>query len=405
MGEWDSYSLGDITRFSSGGTPSKDIAEYWGGSIPWISASSMYETNIGKSELNVTALAIGNGTRIAKKGSLLILVRGSMLFNRVPIGIATIDVAFNQDVKALEVNNDISEIFLLFQLISLESRIPINETGIGAGKIDTDHLKHLTVFIPSIKEQQKISDCLSSLDALIAAQADKLDALKIHKKGLMQQLFPSEGKAVPRLRFPEFREAVEWNVATLDDISKIASGGTPNRSKAEYWNGDIPWVSTSLVDFNTIEQANEYITQFGLDNSSAKIFPEGTILMAMYGQGKTRGKVAVLGVDAAINQACAAISVNDGMLSEFVFQNLAGRYEEIRDLSNQGGQENLSAALIKIIPFSYPDVESGEQQKIADCLSSLDALIAAQTEKLDALKTHKKGLMQQLFPGSELSNV
>ncbi len=261
--------------------------------------------------------------------------------------------------------------------------------------------RELPLLLPLPPEQQKIADCLSSLDALIAAQSDKLDALKTHKKGLMQQLFPREGETVPRLRFPEFLEAGEWNVATLNDISKIASGGTPNRSKAEYWNGDIPWVSTSLVDFNMIEQANKYITQFGLDNSSAKIFPEGTILMAMYGQGKTRGKVAVLGIDAAINQACAAISVNNGMLSEFVFQNLAGRYEEIRDLSNQGGQENLSAALIKMIPFSYPDVESGEQQKIADCLSSLDALITAQADKLDALKTHKKGLMQQLFPSPE----
>ncbi len=190
-GEWSPYPLGEISRFSSGGTPSKEVAEYWGGSIPWISASSMYDTKINKSELNVTALAIGNGTRITKKGSLLILVRGSMLFNRVPIGIATVDVAFNQDVKALEVNASIFELFLLYQLISFESRIQINETGIGAGKIETDDLKNLVVFIPTKAEQQKIADCLSSLDDLITAQSQKLDALKIHKKGLMQQLFPN----------------------------------------------------------------------------------------------------------------------------------------------------------------------------------------------------------------------
>lgn len=250
-------------------------------------------------------------------------------------------------------------------------------------------------------EQQKIADCLSSLDALIAAQADKIDALKTHKKGLMQQLFPREGETVPRLRFPEFRDAGEWKVGTIGDVADVLSGGTPNRSEAEYWNGDIPWVSTSLIDFGTIEFANEYITREGLDNSSAKVVPKGTVLMAMYGQGKTRGKVAVLGIDAAINQACAAISAKDAVLSEFVFQNLAGRYDEIRKISNAGGQENLSGALIKNISFKYPSIESGEQQSIVESLTSLDNLIAAHTQKLKALKSHKKGLMQQLFPVAE----
>ena len=119
--------------------------------------------------------------------------------------------------------------------------------------------------------------------------------------------------------------------------------------------------------------------------------------MAMYGQGKTRGKVAILGIEATTNQACAAILLNKELHTNFVFQNLAGRYDEIRELSNLGGQENLSARLIKTISISYP-TDKNEQQKIADCLSSLDALITAQTQKIDALKAHKKGLMQQLFP-------
>lgn len=255
--------------------------------------------------------------------------------------------------------------------------------------------------VPSPEEQQKIADCLSSLDALIAAQVEKIDALKTHKKGLMQQLFPREGETVPRLRFPEFRNAGEWNVGTIGDVADVSSGGTPNRSEAEYWNGDIPWVSTSLIDFGTIEFANEYITREGLDNSSAKIVPNGTVLMAMYGQGKTRGKVAVLGINAAINQACAAISVKDAVLSEFVFQNLAGRYDAIRRISNAGGQENLSGTLTKDISFKFPSIESGEQEKIANFLSSLDSLIAAHSEKLDALKAHKKCLLQRLFPGPE----
>jgi type I restriction enzyme S subunit len=208
----------------------------------------------------------------------------------------------------------------------------------------------------------------------------------------------SKNWLLPKLRFPEFKDDDEWIGSTIEEISDISSGGTPSRTKPEYWNGDIPWISTSLIEYNKIKTANEFITELGLNNSSTKLFPIGTILMAMYGQGKTRGKVAILDIKAAINQACAAISLKKGMNTEFVFQNLSARYEEIRKISNEGGQKNLSSTLIKKIPFSYPRIESKEQQKIADCLSSLDNLITAETEKLEHLKDHKKGLLQQLFP-------
>jgi type I restriction enzyme, S subunit len=190
-GEWGEKTMGSIASFSSGGTPSKDNPEYWNGTIPWVSASSMYDLVIEKADHYVTPLAIGNGTRIAKKGSILILVRGSMLFKRVPICVAGIDVAFNQDVKALDVDASINTGFLLYQLSAFQSRMPINETGIGAGKIELDHLKEFELFIPEETEQQRIADCLTSLDDLISTQTQKLAALKTHKKGLMQQLFPS----------------------------------------------------------------------------------------------------------------------------------------------------------------------------------------------------------------------
>lgn len=208
----------------------------------------------------------------------------------------------------------------------------------------------------------------------------------------------SETGSLPKLRFPEFRDADDWNISNIDAVASVSSGGTPSRGIPEYWDGNIPWVSTTLIDFNTITDANEFITKIGLDESSAKVFPKSTILMAMYGQGKTRGKVAKLGIDAAINQACAAIVVDEGMDADFVFQNLSSRYDEIRSISNQGGQENLSGAIVKKIPFSYPDKKTNEQQKIADCLTSVDDLITAEAQKLEALKDHKKGLMQQLFP-------
>ena len=252
-------------------------------------------------------------------------------------------------------------------------------------------------FPPKEKEQQKIAECLGTLDELMGAESQKLDALKAHKKGLMQQLFPRAGETRPRLRFPEFQNASEWKSDSLGEIFETSTGGTPSRSTKEYWNGGIPWITTSLVDFCVITEAEEFISAAGLENSSAKLFPQGTVLMALYGQGKTRGQVALLGIEAATNQACAAILPRSDIDPYFVFLNLAGRYEQLRALSNAGGQENLSQGLIREIPFSFPSDED-EQRKVTACLSSLDDLIAAQSDKLAALQTHKQGLIQQLFP-------
>jgi type I restriction enzyme S subunit len=250
---------------------------------------------------------------------------------------------------------------------------------------------------PPPAEQQKIAECLSSIDELIAAEGRKLDALKTHKKGLMQQLFPAEGETIPRLRIPEFRDASEWQTSTIGQTFETDSGGTPTRSENDYWNGDIPWITTSLVHFNHICVADECISQEGLRNSSAKVFPKDTVLIAMYGQGKTRGQVAMLDIEAATNQACSAILPREGIDPEFVSLNLVGRYEELRGLSNPGGQENLSQTLIKKLPFSFPS-DTAEQQRITDCLAQLDQAINKQILKNNTLISLKKGLMQQLFP-------
>jgi len=255
----------------------------------------------------------------------------------------------------------------------------------------------MQVLVPRLEEQQKIADCLSSLDELIAAETQKLDTLKTHKKGLMQQLFPREEETVPRLRFPEFQDAGKWESDLIGNIFDTTSGGTPSRSIKEYWDGGIPWITTSLVNFSIITRADEFISEAGLKNSAAKVFPQGTVIIAMYGQGKTRGQVALLAIEAATNQACAAILPRKELEPKFVFLNLAGRYEEIRQLSNSGGQENLSQELIREFPFSYPS-NPAEQRMIVVCLTSIDNVIDAQSRKIEALRSHKNGLVQQLFP-------
>ena len=263
--------------------------------------------------------------------------------------------------------------------------------------VTNDDLMQMPIPTPSPREQQKIADCLGSLNELVAAEGRKLEALRQHKQGLMQQFFPQAGETQPRLRFPEFQDTQEWRVAPLGKLFETTTGGTPDRGRPDYWGGEVPWVTTSIVDFNVIESTRESISSAGLSNSSAKVFPKRTVLMALYGQGKTRGKVAMLGVEAATNQACAAILPSDEVDPRFVFLNLSGRYEEIRANSNSGGQKNLSQALVRDLPFAYPK-ERAEQHRIAECLTALDDQIAAQAQRIASLKQHKQGLLQQLFP-------
>lgn len=199
---------------------------------------------------------------------------------------------------------------------------------------------------------------------------------------------------VPELRFTKYDE--DWLTTTIGDVSRVTSGGTPSRTNSAYWGGHIPWVTTSLIDFGTILHAEEFITDEGLKNSSAKLFPKGTLLIALYGQGVTRGKVSLLGIDATTNQACAAMIFDEEkVLPSFALFQLMSKYEAIRNLANDGGQKNLSGGLVKSLGIALPKIE--EQQKIANFLSSVDKKIRLLKEKHALLAQYKKGAMQKLF--------
>ncbi len=200
------------------------------------------------------------------------------------------------------------------------------------------------------------------------------------------------GKSMPQVSFPE-----GWELRLLGELATIFSGGTPNRKNPEYWDGDIPWITTTLIDGSEIFEANEFITQNGLKGSSAKWCKAGTILMAMYGQGKTRGKVALLGIDATINQACAAIELSELCSKEYVLHLLISKYEQIRELSNSGGQENLSSGIIKRLEVLIPPKK--EQIIIAKVLSDTNALITEFGELIAKKQAIKTATMQQLLTG------
>lgn len=194
-----------------------------------------------------------------------------------------------------------------------------------------------------------------------------------------------------------------WEIKTLGEIATISSGGTPSRKNESYWNGSIPWVTTAEVKFNTIVDTAEKITDLGLSNSSAKLFPIGTILMAMYGQGKTRGQVAKLGIKATTNQACAAIILKENYHVEFYYQYLMSKYDDIREMSNSGGQENLSASIVKSIAIPVPPLE--EQIQIAETLSTWDKAIQTTEKLLENSRRQKKALMQRLLNGKNWKEI
>jgi type I restriction enzyme S subunit len=199
----------------------------------------------------------------------------------------------------------------------------------------------------------------------------------------------NENKLVPRLRFPEFEDSGEWVEKKLGEVFKSFSGGTPDTSKKEYYNGKIPFIRSAEIGKLSTEL---FITETGLENSSAKMVKKGDLLVALYGANS--GDVAISKIDGAINQAI--LCFQSEYSNEFTCHFLSGKKNWIVSKYVQGGQGNLSGEIVKSISLPFPSLP--EQQKIASCLSSLDEVITAESQKLELYQQHKKGLLQNLFP-------
>ena len=257
--------------------------------------------------------------------------------------------------------------------------------------ISSDDFMAMPLPVSSPAEQQKIADCLSSLDELIAAQARKVDVLKTHKKGLMQQLFPCEGETVPRLRFPEFRDAGEWVQKTVGDVSEVlmckrifAEETNPSEGVPFYKIGTLGGVPDAFISRDKFE---DYKSRYNYPRA-------GEVLITCSG---TVGK-------------CLPFDGKDAYFQDSNIVWLANSKGEVSNefllmlLSNVNWGSLNSTTITRIygpdlrgMAIKYPEDEF-EQQRIASFLSSLDTLITTATQELETLKTHKKGLMQQLFP-------
>jgi type I restriction enzyme S subunit len=283
----------------------------------------------------------------------------------------------------------------------------VTEGGDGSVRVRIYYkdIARIGLSLPSLPEQQKIADCLSSLDELIAAQARKLDALKTHKKGLMQQLFPREGETQPRLRFPEFLNSGEWEWVELGEKVDLLSGYPFDGSDISQDSSGIPLLRGINVTEGRIRHNSEidryYIGSIqGLEKYRLQV---NDLVIGMDGSkvGKNSALVSENDVGALLIQRVARLRAKKVPLIQFIFQRVHSPsfHAYVDRINTSSGIPHISAKQIKEFRICFPSDE--EQQRIADCLSSLDTLINTATQELETFKTHKKGLMQQLFPSAE----
>ena len=201
---------------------------------------------------------------------------------------------------------------------------------------------------------------------------------------------------VPKLRFPEFKG--EWEEKRINDYAECRAGATPDTKNSDYWdNGTIPWMSSGEVNNKFIYSTEKKITQLGYDKSSTQLLPINTVVIALAGQGKTRGTVAITKTEVCTNQSLCGILNSSELNSEYLFQFLSSQYKQLR-ASSTGGDESRGGLNLQIIGnFRLPYTSFDEQQKIADFLSNVDSIITAETKILNTLQKKKKALMQKLF--------
>jgi len=238
----------------------------------------------------------------------------------------------------------------------------------------------------SLKEQKRVAAILDKADGI---RRKRQQAIQLADDFLRSVFLDMFGDPVTNPK--------GWEVKPLGLLCDVSSGSTPSRKIDSYYGGDIPWVKTTEVNGYEIVDTEEKITQEGLDNSSCKINPKGSLVLAMYGQGKTRGKVGVLGIDAATNQACAVLKPSSKINMSYLYQYLLLSYESLRALGQGGGQPNLNGAIVKEYSILLPPYELQEKfVKIANKIKSVnDKNLSLTSISYDGFKS----LSQKAFKG------
>ena len=265
--EWTYRPLGELVSFASGGTPSKKRDDYWGGTIPWISAKTLKTENIDTSDLSITEEGLKAGSKIAPKGSILLLTRGSGLFNGIPIARVEKDVAFNQDIKCLDSYGEVENEFIFYWLLSQKDYLmaKVGVTGIGAGKFDLDFLQKLMIPIPSERERKSIVGFANSISEKIRCNAKVNDNLLRQAQALYKNRFvdlkPFNGEMPP-----------DWQLGTVSEIIELHDSKRIPLSSRERAN------LTKIYPYYGATSVMDYVDRYLFDGIYLLLGEDGTVV-------------------------------------------------------------------------------------------------------------------------------
>ena len=384
--EWEEKKLKDACQMQAG---------------KFVNASQINEKNINDSLYPCYG---GNGLRGYTKsythdGKYSLIGRQGALCGNITFALNKFHATEHAVVVTLKEHIDTN--WLFYKLIHLN----LNQYATGQAQpgLSVENLKRIKVEIPKEeKEQQKIADCLSSIDNLITSQSKKVEALKEYKKGLIQQLFPQDGEEVPKLRFPEFKNAPKWEEKELELLSlKISDGIHTTPSYDD--NGDYYFINgNNLIDGLIVVNENTKRVSKEEYEKHKRDLNQYSILLSING---TIGNISTYNNEKVVlGKSACYININDKKVNQkFIINFLkTSKVKNFFTLELTGSTiKNLSLKTVKNTKIDLPS--RPEQHKIADCLSSIDKLITTQSKKVEALKEHKKGLMQQLFPSREIN--
>ena len=348
--EWTYRPLGELVSFASGGTPSKKRDDYWDGTIPWISAKTLKTENIDTSDLFITEEGLKAGSKIAPKGSILLLTRGSGLFNGIPIARVEKDVAFNQDIKCLDSYGEVENEFIFYWLLSQKDYLmaKVGVTGIGAGKFDLDFLQKLMIPIPSERERKSIVGFASSISEKIRFNAKVNDNLQQQAQALFKSWFlnyePWDGTA------PN-----SWLHGKLGDYANIKRGGSPRPIQEYLSDSGLRWLKISdVTGLQTpfIIDIKDHIIEEGLKKTV--FLKAGSLVLS---NSATPGIPKILDVDSCIHDGWLYFP-ESRFSNEYLYLYFKYIRQQLVNLSNGSVFNNLKTDILKGYPTILPDEET-----------------------------------------------
>lgn len=315
------------------------------------------------------------------------------------------DVAFGAFLTLARPKNRCNKSFvdLFFQSFLYRQRIRELASGVNINNIRSEYITNMQFPLPPLSEQQRIVERIEELFAKLDEAKERLqeaaDSFAVRKAAILHKAFT--GELTKQWRLENGVSDESWEEKKLGEICKIGSGGTPSRKHAEYYNGNIPWIKTGELAWNVITEAEEYITEEAVLNSSAKMHCAGSVLVAMYGQGLTRGKAAILGINATTNQAVCSLKPLELLMSEFLFYYFMKNYWQFREEAVGGNQPNYSAKMISSWIISLPTLpEQHEIVRLIDDLLARERAAQQATEQaLASIDLMKKSILARAFRG------